>query len=578
MFRSIRRASLGLAALFMVAVAFSACGGEESETSRTRNAASFPATCAEGGECVIGDTGPGGGTVFYVGETEKPWGKYLEAAPVKWTKPSPEDDPRARFSPGFPNAQKGLSPENLGPGFGRHAWGKVSDYRCGDCISDLIAAYNQGAIKDWYLPNVDEMQILINSNTRRVNRNQYWTATGVYTQDATPRMVMLQFTPKTGVWGRTGFWHQTMTYSFVPIRAFAATVVEVEQELIMEEETTTTSNQITQTTEDTKQDTSTTEPSSLSQTGLLKAPTNLQVSFNNENIEVTFDLQEDGLAPDGHLVMMEWSFGQNSVKLHATENSTSVWIPNFERGKIVRVKVRSYANPPKQPQIADTAQISIEIPKIKSIEPPQPPSDEVIVNTIALLNMPVLILPPEEVKGDIDSEKIMNDIESQLPEIEIKKIEVLVSNPKTENQEKFVEISKTEQTPYVISPDATEVTIRVTGTKGEVVEQTKLIVRVADTGVEITPVAPSSVATTTTPDSSETKSPSTTVKPEAEATTTTNGETAETIVEPEETAETPDPASDGNSSGTNPIVWLLIAVIALLLTAFAAQRMKKTKD
>jgi hypothetical protein len=369
-----------------------------------------------------------------------------------------------------------------------------------------------------------------------------------------------------------------MTYSFVPIRAFAATVVEVEQELIMEEETTTTSNQITQTTEDTKQDTSTTEPSSLSQTGLLKAPTNLQVSFNNENIEVTFDLQEDGLAPDGHLVMMEWSFGQNSVKLHATENSTSVWIPNFERGKIVRVKVRSYANPPKQPQIADTAQISIEIPKIKSIEPPQPPSDEVIVNTIALLNMPVLILPPEEVKGDIDSEKIMNDIESQLPEIEIKKIEVLVSNPKTENQEKFVEISKTEQTPYVISPDATEVTIRVTGTKGEVVEQTKLIVRVADTGVEIAPVAPSSVATTTTPDSSETKSPSTTVKPEAEATTTTNGETAETIVEPEETAETSDPASDGNSSGTNPIVWLLIAVIALLLTAFAAQRMKKTKD
>lgn len=43
-----------------------------------------PADCRRGGTCVIGDTGPGGGVVFYVAPTQQSWGRYLEVAPENW--------------------------------------------------------------------------------------------------------------------------------------------------------------------------------------------------------------------------------------------------------------------------------------------------------------------------------------------------------------------------------------------------------------------------------------------------------------------------------------------------------------
>jgi len=46
-------------------------------------------TCRTGGECKIGDIGPGGGVIFYVASqwssTPQSWGRYLEAAPNGWT-------------------------------------------------------------------------------------------------------------------------------------------------------------------------------------------------------------------------------------------------------------------------------------------------------------------------------------------------------------------------------------------------------------------------------------------------------------------------------------------------------------
>ena len=42
------------------------------------------ATCAEGGACVVGDVGPGGGLVFYNAGSRQDWGQYIEMAPKDW--------------------------------------------------------------------------------------------------------------------------------------------------------------------------------------------------------------------------------------------------------------------------------------------------------------------------------------------------------------------------------------------------------------------------------------------------------------------------------------------------------------
>jgi hypothetical protein len=49
-------------------------------------------TCAQGGGCEVGDTGPGGGTIFYISPTAinaatgiSTGGKYLEVAPLNWS-------------------------------------------------------------------------------------------------------------------------------------------------------------------------------------------------------------------------------------------------------------------------------------------------------------------------------------------------------------------------------------------------------------------------------------------------------------------------------------------------------------
>ena len=75
--------------------AFSITGLVASDTgtvTRKYTGVDWTKTCAQGGGCEVGDTGPGGGTIFYISPTAinsatgvSAGGKYLEVAPLNWS-------------------------------------------------------------------------------------------------------------------------------------------------------------------------------------------------------------------------------------------------------------------------------------------------------------------------------------------------------------------------------------------------------------------------------------------------------------------------------------------------------------
>jgi hypothetical protein len=117
-----------------------------------------PATCREGGLCRLGDTGPGGGKIYFVGDfLNSQTGKmnhYLELAPAGWS--GPAADPLAAW--GCSNTSTAVA-DGLGEGE------KNTMTIIAGCSNSTIAAararaYRGGAKSDWYLPSYRELQQL----------------------------------------------------------------------------------------------------------------------------------------------------------------------------------------------------------------------------------------------------------------------------------------------------------------------------------------------------------------------------------------------------------------------------------
>ena len=139
-------------------------------------------SCADGGVCVLGDTGPGGGVVFYVAST--PWGTadpfsapgtvcddnclYLEAAqtnqgPTAWCASGPGsasgfyvDAPGTVIGSGYLNTQAMLGTTNSPP----------TTICAGGAAQ--VASTPTGGLTDWYLPAEDELVALYQAGERNI--------------------------------------------------------------------------------------------------------------------------------------------------------------------------------------------------------------------------------------------------------------------------------------------------------------------------------------------------------------------------------------------------------------------------
>jgi len=153
----------------------SACGGTSraagSTFSITSNVTLYAvwtvATCASGGTCVVGDTGPGGGIVFYVhssgtfacGPTRNLTCTYLEAAPENWN--GDGGDPQKAWSGNTSSTVGGTSRE-IGYGYQNTiaAVAQGSGGNTADRAVTLADSYANNGKSDWYLPSRDELNEL----------------------------------------------------------------------------------------------------------------------------------------------------------------------------------------------------------------------------------------------------------------------------------------------------------------------------------------------------------------------------------------------------------------------------------
>ena len=135
-------------------------------------------TCAQGGACVIGDTGPGNGKVFYDAGSMQSWGRYLEAAPESWNRSALDPAMKWCSTTGSPDGIPVRSAFGTAIGTGWVNTERMA-VKC-DYGSALSSRWYQGGGKrDWFLPSVDELYALwlAKDIVGGFSANSYWTST-----------------------------------------------------------------------------------------------------------------------------------------------------------------------------------------------------------------------------------------------------------------------------------------------------------------------------------------------------------------------------------------------------------------
>jgi hypothetical protein len=112
-------------------------------------------TCVIGGSCKVGNTGPGGGEVFYDAGIEQPWGRFLEFAPNGWHGKS--SDVSVKWCDN--SSWSVFGPEGSSIGQGKPNTNLMLQ-NCASGAGVVAASYKGGAKDDWFLPSKDELNEL----------------------------------------------------------------------------------------------------------------------------------------------------------------------------------------------------------------------------------------------------------------------------------------------------------------------------------------------------------------------------------------------------------------------------------
>jgi hypothetical protein len=131
------------------------CRRGEKKVVQSVPAAAGAKTCSTGGTCKVGDTGPGGGIVFYAAAAAQSWGRYLEGAPADWN--GGGADPTTVWCNVAEGAIAGTDSQTIGSG---RANTDAMVKACSSGAAVEARRYGGGGLNDWYLPALDELDAM----------------------------------------------------------------------------------------------------------------------------------------------------------------------------------------------------------------------------------------------------------------------------------------------------------------------------------------------------------------------------------------------------------------------------------
>ena len=114
-------------------------------------------TCANGGVCAVGDTGPGGGKIFLTPSSAgNSTGYWFEAAPSNWYSGTDKNNNWCN------NTSLAIGSGAQGTAIGA-GYSNTLAIIAGGCTSGAAVdarAYSGGSLSDWHLPSDDELQAM----------------------------------------------------------------------------------------------------------------------------------------------------------------------------------------------------------------------------------------------------------------------------------------------------------------------------------------------------------------------------------------------------------------------------------